>query len=508
MNSGPPSVWKRWTPESDVPFHRYCGFVPRLRDGDYALRPNEAATDPPILEYCPPIARTALYYTPLIVILAGLASIVKALVEADSLSVEVPNRAFVVLLTLILLILIILWIFISLLREVHDVRLVDVSRPIAVYGTIGILLMWTSYSVYAAIEAGVLGVIFGSQDDIAFTMNHSPDLLLLLFVGGYLVYDGMLKTENLFSNLHEKDPSVLSPTADGVPFREYRSFTRERFSGRFQKTSQLLEKRAYTSQLSVRTAYVFAFLFVLLFALGSTIQVAFTQGSMGGSFGEVLLGPLAQLFASGVAGAIGMVWNGLSYGLVFVALVVLVVVFYQFLILIDLLNTLLSDHGPDVKSVPDGFDFKLRYDPTHPDGYAGFRDFGSFATRVNTLLIIGGVYGFVRLLLHGIPRYTAIEGNSLVVAVWAVDYLGPLVLYFFSVFAWFYLSFWQLHKAMKRGRERRLRELLERVDPEDSPELFALERRAPVWPINANLLVSIASIDLLPILLPFLLIQS
>ena len=227
-------------------------------------------------------------------------------------------------------------------------------------------------------------------------------------------------------------------------------------------------------KLSAPTAYIFSVLFVTPFYLFWTF--------------EPLRGTAAPLLARAMRNLVPAVLDFF-----------LVVVFFQFLVLIAFFNHLLTVHGIDSD---DTTPFTLQYSPGHPDGYAGFRDLGRFATRVNVILVVGGVYLAYQLSVYGWATYPGHDaGVTIPLVSWAVTNLLPLVVYVLAVVLWLYLSFWQLHRTMRRGRVRAL-ERRARTSTDIDPEL----RDGPVWPIDNRLLVSILSMDLLPLvtLLPFI----
>lgn len=105
--------------------------------------------------------------------------------------------------------------------------------------------------------------------------------------------------------------------------------------------------------------------------------------------------------------------------------VFLVVVFFQFLVLLAYFHRLLTDHSPETANDPTRF--SLRYVPAHPDGYAGYRDLGRFATRVNTLLLIAGFYLAFRFHVLGLPALEALGPNpgSGALLNWGLLFGGP-----------------------------------------------------------------------------------
>lgn len=74
--------------------------------------------------------------------------------------------------------------------------------------------------------------------------------------------------------------------------------------------------------------------------------------------------------------------------------------------------------------------------------------------------------------------------------------MAPLVAYLLATVAWLYLSFWQLHQVMVRGREERLYDALTDATPFGVQDV----RTGPVSPVNSGLLLSMVSIDAMPLL--------
>lgn len=471
--AGSVDVWRRWTGERDVPFYRYC----RLFDGLERVpligsRPPEGEAPP--LRYVPPVVRWALRHTPLIVLFVtayywAVSFGPSALRELDSVIPAIfPAGSGVVV------VLLALW-FLALVLLVRLAIIPPSGRAtlqaVVVYGlgiglTLGLVL-----GFHAGPEGTQLPIT--PRQETAF-LAIPWNFLWTLFFGGQLVYDGMLRTENMFTKLHTKRPSIVTPKA------AYPSA----FVARLQRHLDHSIPRDVTvptwwptgfpkvTDASVPTAYLFAVLFIAPFYLLGTFA----------PFGESP-GPL---FERAVAGLIPTVLNFF-----------LVVVFFQFLVLIAFFNHLLTYHG--VEPAADAA-FSLSYVSGHPDEYAGFRDLGQFATRVNAILVVGGIYEAYQLSVHGVHTYPGIAGGVTVALLsWATLNLLPLATYGLAVLLWLYLSFWQIHKTMRRGRELEKERMA--VEGEDEPVLLD----SPVWPIDSRLLISVLSLDLLPMipLLPF-----
>jgi hypothetical protein len=180
--------------------------------------------------------------------------------------------------------------------------------------------------------------------------------------------------------------------------------------------------------------------------------------------------------------------------LLFVAAVdvVIVVLTVQFVLLVRFLNELLRDDGDD--------GIYLQYLPGHEDDSGGFRDFGRFVTRVNSLLVLGGVYLAYRLHVQGSRDPFGPAGETAISAwdslLWTVSYVLPVVVYALVIGVWIYFSFWQLHRKMVRDKRRAIHQ--ERPgDGRSREDLTTLQtyREAPEWPINERLLVTVLSVD-------------
>jgi len=474
------NVWKRWTDEEEVPFHGYCVLRPVDVRGwwppEWELE-REPATGKPDLSYCPPVPRWVLRHTPFVVLLATLFFAFQAygpflLQTGDRLLgfVTWPSLAFVAVMLAWLAVLF------RLLREVaafpgSGTMQATVVHVLAVGLTAGVVL-----GLYAA---GPDAYYPGLSAELEAAVTSFPFAFLwMLLLGGHLVYDGMLRTEYMFSHLHEKHRTVV----DDVD--AYRTEFLDAFRAALTHRTRFGERLPGWSGAApllgrvpgeVRTCHLFAFLFVVPF------------------FAIWWLAPTDPEVAGGslVRAVIALVPTVLDF--------FLVVVFFQFVVLVTYFNTLLADHGPEDEDAS----FTLEYRPGHPDEYAGFRDFGRFATRVNVLLLVGGIYVGYRLYVGGIESFAELDpGVTVETVAWGIDYLGPLGFYLFAVVLWLYLSFWQIHKTMRRGRER---EIERRATREEGSDPGYDLQNAPVWPVDQRVLFGLVSADLLPLLglLPF-----
>ena len=190
---------------------------------------------------------------------------------------------------------------------------------------------------------------------------------------------------------------------------------------------------------------------------------------------------------------------------------------------------------------PGGAPIEPDYLPYHADGRGGYRDIGKLAMRINFIVIIAGVYYVHRAYVAGLrtspsapdPAFAPLYADTLGIAgaanleaiFWSINYLGPVLLYILVVGFWFYYTFWEIHKRMRKlkrdtilrvqhhnrlngkypespyvrtdapsSRERPLGDLFDRTDLYDAPE----------WPVDSRRLGWILTGNVLPILLSVL----
>ncbi|QCC48471.1 hypothetical protein [Halobellus limi] len=327
------------------------------------------------------------------------------------------------------------------LREVT----VDLLHVGVVYGVLALLLAgaaWSAWTVYdrpvGALEPNVV---------------YSFGFLLLVYVGGPLVYDGMRRTESLFTELHRSD-------LFGTHAAE-RSYERT-FLRRFRKAFGLTI-RGVPAVLLVSVLFVAQFVGIWIVSRGP-----FVLGT-----------PTTLLVVTAID-------------------VVIVVVAVQFVLLVRFLNELLDEGG-----------ITLRYIPGHEDDAGGFRDFGRFATRVNSLLVLAGVYLAYRLHVQGsrdpLGPNTAASLTAWDPLIWAASYAVPVAIYGAVIGIWLYFSFWQIHRKMVRDKRREIqRERSPEGRSREDIETLQTYRDAPEWPINDRLLVTVFSIDVISVILSLL----
>lgn len=280
---------------------------------------------------------------------------------------------------------------------------------------------------------------------------YASGFLLLLYVGGPLVYDGLVRTEQLFERLH------LTGIVSDDHHRQYRQF-REELTGTLN-----------SHVAGIPTALLIAIVFVAQFV------VLWVEGA--GPFVLDTVPTLAFVVAVDV---------------------VIVVVTVQFLVLVKYLNELLDEE--------DGADVRLVYRPAHEDGVGGFHGLGRFATRVNTLLLLAGGYLVYRLHVQGFRDPLSPFGIEATVPgtfLWTLSYALPVAVYAVVMAVWLYFSFWQIHRKMVREKAQYIREQTTtrmRASPDDL-ERWGAYNDAPEWPVRYRLLVTILSLDILSVLL-------
>lgn len=333
---------------------------------------------------------------------------------------------------------------------------------------VSLLRVGSFYVLLAALLAGTAYSMI-APDAVPVLAGSTAGYLLMLLVGGLLVYDGMLRTEHLFSRLVDRD---FTCEAYAAVLRDLRSELGD-------------PEQGYTNP----TAVWFAVLVSLLFEL-----VRYLSTVLGGE----VYAP-ADWFGSLLTWATN---------------VLVVLVAFQFLVLIRHLYRMLAG--------PDGERSSFRYQPFHPDGRGGFGDLGRFATRVNLLLVVGGSYIVYRTVANGEPQpassWTVLASRSVGppqaetvdVAIGVVG-VGIALAYATAASAWLYYSFWMIHRKMEEGRRRFVAKYL--ADPEGTAEKYDFDedklqladlREAPVWPVSYAGLLSVVLMNLIPIALSLL----
>jgi hypothetical protein len=221
-------------------------------------------------------------------------------------------------------------------------------------------------------------------------------------------------------------------------------------------------------------------------------------------------------------------WSNLLLGVV-VDVVVLVGV-YNFLVGITFLRDLLKG----ACETEDGVALEPSYLPFHPDRRGGYADIGKLAMRINLIVILVGAYYAYRAYISGIrtfpqssdlsftPLYADLVGieqtQTLEMVFWVINYLGPVVLYVLVVSVWFYFTFWEFHRNMKKQKKDLIlrQQSKRRADAETSTErplpLGDFEDRAdwqalynaPEWPIDTRRLGGLITANFAPVVLAVL----
>lgn len=453
-------LWQRWDadeqnspgddgllPLVDLHLHRYCP-VPFL-DSD----PEPEAERPDVQFLRGPI-RTGVRHTPTAVLVVTVLFVVGAEFSPSvgGVSVFFPRLGAVDVVALVGAALV--WgAILGLTIEADLVEGRDLLKALVVYGTFAVLAAGTVGSIYLVLTAEDPSTL---PPNIIYTSGY----LLTLLVGGLLIYDGMMRTEYLFQQLDNKEIVDSTPGRTDGPYERFRA--------------DLVEKLTQSRPLPVVGEFPIPFLFAPLFV------------SQFAAVWWVTDGPQALGFP-------------LTYAAnVFVDLFIAVVAF-QFLVLLKGFYELVTDEwdGESTESL-------LTYRPFHPDARGGFRDFGRFATRVNLILIVGGLFLTYRLLVQGARVLPTAMGSDHGAVLWMMNFSGPVVAYGLVALAWLYYSFWELHRKMARERqESYLKRIEKRPVPDNSPEEAAaygeLRTGPPVWPIGTTALASLVSGTLAPV---------
>ena len=448
-------VWDIENPQaSPTYFHEYCSLNPfdLTEDVPFML---DFGDDPK--SYPSQLASRTLTYAfrhaPVLVIGALVVLTVQAAVtDLDGLAVLIPGQIGLAALVSaggaalwLAIVLLIAFIF-SSANEDDELRTMTIGLVHAsvIYGVFALLLVgavWSTWVVYIT-----------PIDDLQPNIIYSFGFLLLVYVGGPMVYDGMRRTETLFSELGRTD--LLRNDGDDDYQEDFLSRFRDAFAVEVDNTPAV-----------VLVAILFVAQFVAIWSVSR------------GPF--VLDTPTSLVIVTAID----------------IAIVVLAV---QFILLVRFLNELLTEDG-----------LTLQYTPGHEDDAGGFRDFGRFATRVNSLLVLAGVYLVYRLHVQG-SRDPLSPGTEAVVTtwdpiIWATSYAVPVAVYGAVIGIWLYFSFWQIHRKMVREKRREIqRERSPEGRSKEDIETLQTYREAPEWPINDRLLLTVLSIDAISVILSLL----
>ncbi|MWG36127.1 hypothetical protein [Halomarina oriensis] len=463
------SGWHRGTDSNPTYLHQFCP-LPAALGGESDER-NErdhrelffefdgeglpVLNRVPVLETWSDLAATAYRYSPLVVL--GLAVVLAALPEFFEVGLaplselpvfdrDVDGLAAneLVLVGFGLLWLVILWTFSRLVDDRPEGP--PVAQFVVYYSGALLLVLATAYSVYL--------VVSGTHTESPSNVLYASAYVLLLYLGGPLIYDGMLRTYTLLETL---------PTNGHLS---------EEYAGAYRASLDDL-KAATTSPKVVLIAVLFVAQFLFLYAQGN--------------------GP----FNTG---------SPVTYVVVFLGNLLITVLAVQFVLLIRFLRRLFDDSMGDPtreRPTPVGGDddlplevIPLSYRPDSLDSAGGFEDFGTFATRVNTILVLALAYLSYRLLVQGL-RDPLVTENEL---LWMLSYWLPVFVYVVVLALWLYLSFWTIHKKMVREKRECIRREIEgNDDPRDNLEVIAAYEEAPEWPIGEQVLFSVVAIDIVSI---------
>lgn len=476
------TLWIRWTDcREDVHLHRICEPFPAVTvTGSFPfVRLDPEPGEKPMFStvgdndggeaqfrFVGGLPRWMLRHVPFVILVAMLvlfvgAEFIPRIGGVSDLLPRFTGRDVALFGVYLLVTPLLLWLLATIGADDHRQFLKgEFLRACVVYGLVGGLGFLVAVSIYLV---GVAEHPSEVEPNVVFVSGW----LLTLLLGGMLLYDGILKIEHLFTNLACRRDVVGNERA----YRRFLTDLNDSF-------------HAQTFRVPTRNLFgvLFAGQFVIIWIIGS--------------------GPQTFDYAIGV--------------LVNAALdAVMAALFFQFVILTWYFNRLLNVSSEYA-------DVDLTYEPFHVDGHGGFRDFGRFATRINIILSLAGLYLVYRLYVVGgqaLPRegITGFE-DPLLLTVWVLNFAGPVAAYALGAGAWGYLSFWSLHEKMVRDKHLRVRKYQgSRVDAEfdrtpsagdsiDSfggwgPEWTAL-RQAPTWPVDVSRMAGLLSGNLIPLLIP------
>jgi len=479
------TVWRRWTDGGvDLHLHRACEVVPRverLEEWPY-VRVGEARGDPPTFtplrdgadeaatdedvkfRFLTGVPRQLLGHVPLVVLLATVLLFGGAELTAEvggvSDLVPVVDGTNALLFGVFLATLpAMFW----LLSRGEVLGHHDAIKALVVYGLAAFLGVSVALSIVLVLLADHPGEV---DPNVVVTAGY----LLVLLVGGLLLYEGTLRLEHMLVSLPDQHGDVVD---DERAYRRFLTRLHHDLTGR--------------SVLGVHPSRLFGVVLAAQFAIFWLI------GSGPQNLGYVP----------------GLVVN-------FALNAVLATVVFQFFVLVRHVHGLF---GP-----VDRYGGRaLLYQPFHIDGHGGFRDFGKFATRINVILTFGGLYVVYRVYVvggRGLPTggVAAFE-DPILLTVWFVSFAGPVVAYALGAGAWGYYTFWSMHAKMVRDkyelawryqgtdhatevdRAPSAGDRIRSFDAAGGPEWGAL-RSAPTWPLDVNIMLSLASGNVIPLLIP------
>ncbi|MFB6310956.1 MAG: hypothetical protein ABEH64_07215 [Salinirussus sp.] len=476
------TLWIRWTDGgTDLHLHRVCEVVPQVRFSKTPpfihskpekgkpptftpVRDDEDDPDDIQFRFLSGWPRWLLRHVPLVILIATLiigigAEFTPGVHGVSELLPEFAGPDALLLGLFLLITPVLIWLFATV--DVVDYR--EFPTAVTVYGLVILL-------------AGGVGASLLFWSTASHPSETPPSVvfvsgyLLMLLVAGLLLYEATLRIEHLFTKLHRRQGDVVGDE------RAYRRFL-----------TDLHETLNEASIFGVHPSRLFGLLIAAQFAI--IWSIGFGPQHLG--FG---LGTLVNFILNAVLGTVA----------------------FQFLILVRYFNRLFN--------ITDDYqDVELTYQPFHVDGRGGFRDFGRFATRINVILSMGGLYVVFRLYVVG-GRALPVEGlagftDPLPFAVWLVSYIGPIVAYTLGAGAWAYYSFWMMHRKMLRDKHELARQYqgisrrknvergpaagddIDAFEDEDGPAWGSLVD-APTWPLDVGKMVSLLSGNAIPLLVP------
>ena len=450
----PPDLWSRWE-HAGAGLYEYCPLV--YSGKEERKHPCLGKSDKQI-EYLSGRWRLGIRHTPLITYLAVVYLYLWALVRLDQIGgadfgvlripvISVFGEYTISLAPNLVWLLGLVLAGIGLVIGVYmsgDKQVNNILRLVSIGSLFTILVAGSVLAAY--------GMFFGFPATIPKALHElliGTGYTLTLFVGGVLVYDGMLRTENLFCRLDETE--IIPGSDDYDPVRKALASDLKLDQWKpWNSTGTNGDRNPVRVVMGI----------VLLGLI--TVFVLATDLSTFGAYGQ------ADWF-------LDFGW----WGFVQLTRIMIILVAYKFVVLVTVIWQL---------SVP-GSDVTLLYHPFHPDGLGGFRDIGKFATRVNVLIVLGGVY-----LL-----YFSLDNTGPLAAL-------PWIVYSLVVILWFRYSFYALHRRMQLDKQ----EWLLAGGPPDGIEAvggFAGEatlsdmRNSPEWPVSATQLTRLISVNAAPLLL-------
>lgn len=485
------TLWIRWTDGgSALELHRVCELIPQVERKEDSFFPSvvpETGDQPrfrPVGQSDSPggnvstqenqelvqfrfvsgLPRQLLRHVPLLILVSTLVLFVGAelsntVAGASTLVPIVTDTSTVLLGIFVAIVPLLLWLLIA----VEVIPVGDVGDAAGIYGLAAFLGVSTVASI-------LLVFVADHPSDVNSNVVLVSGYLLMLLLGGMLAYEAVLRIEHMFAKLHKRSGDIVTNE------RAYRKFLTD--------VNQQLND---VTIVGVHPSRLFGFLFALQFL------IIWTLGS----------GP------QGMNYRLGLVVN-------FVLNVVLVTIVFQFFVFVRYFNRLMNE-------TKDYSEVGLNYEPFHVDGYGGFRDFGRFATRINIILTIGGLYLVYRLYFVG-GRELPVEGflgfsDPITANVWLISFAGPVLAYGAGIIAWGYYSFWSIHRKMARDKKLLTRKYQGQRGPPDAnrspsagdtidsfedaegPEWASL-RAAPTWPLKVNKLLSLISGNIFPLFVP------